>query len=79
MDVNATLPDECEEYFVDLIVKTWGITTGPTYVSAARLSQLEAILYEKIRQKTKPDEDEGRAIKRTFKFFDLNDTGVINQ
>lgn len=36
------------------------------------------ILYEKIRQKTNTKEDEGKAAKRAFKYFDVEDKGVIN-
>jgi len=48
-DVNATLPSEKEEYFTDLVLKTWGITTSDSYVSPERIADLEIILYEKIR------------------------------
>lgn len=48
-DVNATLPTEKEEYFVDLVLSTWGITSGSDYVSPERLDELEKTLYEKIR------------------------------
>eukprot|EP00331_Platyophrya_macrostoma_P029949 CAMPEP_0176456796 /NCGR_PEP_ID=MMETSP0127-20121128/31510_1 /TAXON_ID=938130 /ORGANISM="Platyophrya macrostoma, Strain WH" /LENGTH=527 /DNA_ID=CAMNT_0017846841 /DNA_START=40 /DNA_END=1623 /DNA_ORIENTATION=- len=77
-DVNATLPHEKEEYFVDLVLKTWGITTSFDYVSAERLADLEVILYEKIRQKTVGLDDEGKTMKKTFKYFDLENKGVID-
>lgn len=48
-DINATLPKEKEEYFVDIILSTWGITSSADYVSLERLNDLELILYEKIR------------------------------
>jgi len=48
-DVNATLPYEKENYFVDLILRTWGITSDDSYISGDRLRQLEIILFEKIR------------------------------
>jgi len=40
---------EKEEYFVDIVLSTWGITSAPDYVSPARLADLEIIVYEKIR------------------------------
>jgi len=77
-DVNATLPLEKEEYFVDLVLKTWGITTSFNYVSPERVAELEAILYEKIRQKTLTKEDEGKTVRKAFKYFDLDDSGLID-
>eukprot|EP01016_Furgasonia_blochmanni_P042888 TRINITY_DN5743_c0_g1_i10.p1 TRINITY_DN5743_c0_g1~~TRINITY_DN5743_c0_g1_i10.p1 ORF type:complete len:561 (+),score=190.53 TRINITY_DN5743_c0_g1_i10:73-1755(+) len=77
LDVNATLPAEKEQYFCDLVLKTWGITTGVDYVSPERLSQLEGILYEKVRQKTVGQDDEGKTLKKAFKYFDVADKGVI--
>lgn len=37
-DCNATLPHEKEEYFVDVVISTWGITSGIDYVSPDRLA-----------------------------------------
>ena len=48
-DVNATLPNEKEEYFIGLLLKTWAIISVDDYVSPERLADLEMILYEKIR------------------------------
>lgn len=76
-DVNATLPKEKEEYFVDIILSTWGITSSVDYVSPERLADLEVILYEKIRQKTFTKEDEGKTAYRAFKYFDLAEKGVV--
>lgn len=47
--MNATLPDEKEEYFVDVLLSTWGIISNADYVSPERIADLEIILYEKIR------------------------------
>lgn len=77
-DMNATLPNDKEEYFVDVILQTWGITSGAEYVSPERLADLEIILYEKIRQKTFTKEDEAKTAKKSFKYFDLLDKGVID-
>lgn len=77
-DVNATLPQEKEEYFVDLVLSTWGITSGSDYVSPERMQELEITLYEKIRQKTPTKLDEGQTIKKAFKHFDAFDKGVID-
>lgn len=77
-DVSATLPAQKEEYFVDLVVNTWALTSSALYVSPERLEQLEHTLYEKIRQKTLVKEDEAKTLYKAFKYFDLNDTGVVD-
>jgi hypothetical protein len=33
-DINACTPAEKDDYFVDLVLKTWGISTQLTNVSA---------------------------------------------
>jgi hypothetical protein len=33
-DINACMPAEKDDYFVDMVLKTWGISTQPTNVSA---------------------------------------------
>lgn len=48
-DVSATLPSQKEEYFVDLVVNTWALTSSTNYVSAERLDKLTQTLYEKVR------------------------------
>lgn len=77
-DVSATLPAQKEEYFVDLVVNTWALTSSALYVSPERLEQLEHTLYEKVRQKTLVKEDEAKTLSKAFKYFDINDTGVVN-
>jgi calcyphosin len=37
-DVNATLPHEKEDYFQDVVISTWGITSGIDYVSPETLA-----------------------------------------
>jgi|LauGreDrversion4_2_1035121.scaffolds.fasta_scaffold4196600_1 hypothetical protein len=39
-DVNAVLPIEKEDYFVNLVINTWGLTTGREYVSEERIKEL---------------------------------------
>ena len=54
-DVNAVLPIEKEDYFVNvniikkMVISTWGLTTGDEYVSPERISELETIFFEKVR------------------------------
>lgn len=48
-DVNSCLPAEKDDYFVDLVLQTWGLNSDKAFVSAARLKQLEDIVFEKVR------------------------------
>lgn len=63
---------------MSLLLNCWAVTAAEDYVSPERLADLEIILFEKIRQKTSTSEDEGKAIRKAFKLFDLNDSGVVN-
>ncbi len=78
-DVNATLPYEKENYFVDLVLKSWGVTSGTDYVSQERIAELETIIYEKVRQKTQEGQDEGATIAKAFKYFDLTNCNRVNK
>lgn len=35
------------------------------------------MIFEKVRQRTHGADDEGKTIKKTFRHFDLNDSGTI--
>jgi len=70
-DVNATLPYEKENYFCDLVMRSWGVSSGECYVSPERLACLERTIYEKVRQKTLPGQDEGATVERAMQYFDL--------
>ena len=48
-DINACLPAEKDDYFIDLVLKTWNINTGAVHVSAQRIEELENIIFEKVR------------------------------
>lgn len=48
-DINATLPAEKDDYFVDLVLKTWGLNTDKVFVSPARITEIEDIIFEKVR------------------------------
>src|SRR6056300_1656237 len=76
-DANAVLPLEKEAYFVDMVLKTWGINSNLANVPAARQAELEDIIFEKIRQRTHGADDEGKTVRRIFKHFDLDGYGTI--
>jgi hypothetical protein len=78
-DINACLPQEKDDYFVDMVLKTWGLNTDKIYVSEQRIAQLEDIVFEKIRQKTHGADDEGKTAKKIFRHFDLEGYGTVQQ
>lgn len=77
---NAVLPVERENYFIDMVMKTWGLdpSQNVTAVPAPRLAEIEDCIFEKIRQRTHGAEDEGRTVRRVFKHFDLDGFGTID-
>lgn len=75
-DLNACLPAEKEEYFIDIVLSTWGLSQD-SYITPKRIEELEDIIFEKIRQKTHGADDEGKTVMKTFRHFDLNGNGVI--
>lgn len=76
-DINATLPAEKDDYFVDLVLKTWGLQSDKAQVSPQRVEELENILFEKVRQRTHGADDEGKTVRKIFKHFDLDGYGTI--
>ncbi len=48
-NINAALPAEKDDYFVDVILSTWGLNSDKTKVDPRRLQELEDIIFEKIR------------------------------
>ena len=47
--MNAVIPLEKEDFFSDILISTWGVTSGDDYVSPERINELEKIFYEKVR------------------------------
>lgn len=76
-DANAVLPREKENYFIDMVLKTWGINANVANVPGPRLAELEDVIFEKIRQRTHGADDEGKTVRRVFKHFDLDGYGTI--
>ena len=48
-NINACLPAEKDDYFVDLVLKTWGLTQNKVRVSAERVAEIESVIFEKVR------------------------------
>lgn len=64
-DVNACLPAEKDEYFIDIVLSSWGISQD-AFVTPQRIEELENIIFEKIRQRTHGADDEGKTVKKVF-------------
>jgi Ca2+-binding EF-hand superfamily protein len=77
-DCNAVLPADRESYFIDVILKTWGLTGGAEAVSGGRVQEIEDVIFEKIRQRTHGADDEGKTMRKVFKHFDLDGFGTID-
>lgn len=71
------MPAEKDDYFVDLVLRTWGISNDKAMVSAKRIQELEDIIFEKVRQKTHGADDEGKTVLKIFRHFDLEGYGTI--
>jgi len=76
-NINACLPAEKDDYFVDLVLKTWGLTQNKVRVSAERVAEIESVIFEKVRQRTHGADDEGKTVKKIFKHFDIDGYGTI--
>ena len=74
LNLSATIPVEQDEYFVNVLISTWGIPVA----NPSRLQAIEDTLYEKVRQRCRPGEDEGKTLGKVFKFFDSNENGAID-
>lgn len=76
-DINACLPAEKDDYFVDLVLKTWGLNSSKALVSPQKIQELEDIIFEKVRQRTHGADDEGKTVRKIFRHFDLDGYGTI--
>lgn len=74
--MNACIPVEREEYFVDILVH--GYRLMDNRVTIDRLKQMEVTIFEKVRQKTYIKKDEGEKGKTGFRFFDMEDKGIVD-
>jgi len=71
------MPNEKENYFVDMLIKTWDLDADKASVSESNLAKMEDVIFEKVRQRTHGAEDEGRTVKKIFKHFDRDGLGTI--
>lgn len=75
-DISAVLPAEKDEYFVDTVLETWGLSEE-SFISPQRVAELEDILYEKVRQRTHGADDEGKTAAKVFRHFDKDESNTV--
>lgn len=75
-DVSACLPAEKDEYFVDTVLETWGLS-DEHFISPQRIAEMEEILYEKVRQRTHGADDEGKTAAKVFRHFDMDESNYV--
>lgn len=76
-DISACLPAEKDEYFIDTVLETWGLSQD-SYITPERVAELEDILYEKVRQRTHGADDEGKTAGRVFRHFDKDESNSVS-
>jgi adenylate kinase len=77
--IAASIPYN-DDYFVSDMERAWGVTEDTTEVGVptALVRKVENLLREKIRQRVKKDGAEVEGLRLTFKFFDLEQTGLLD-
>lgn len=75
-DANACIPLEREEFYVDLLIHTFGLFESG--VTNERILQLEVTVFERVRQRTQIKKDEGLRSNLAFQFIDLEEKGLID-
>lgn len=84
-DQNSTLPNEKDTYFIEAVSKTWGLPSEdaePLHYQAhksGQITDLEDVIFEKIRQRTHGTEDEGKTVKHFFKHYDVQGQGTLTK
>jgi len=72
-ELNFCIPNERENYFIQLLKGTWSLINSETYVSHERLREMELVLFEKIREKSNGKTNEWKSAKKALHYFDLED------
>jgi Ca2+-binding EF-hand superfamily protein len=78
LSFNGTIPIEQDTYFTSLLVNVWGLNAQQDFIANERVAELEDILYEKVRQRCKGNDDEGKTMMKVFRYFDTDNTGAIS-
>lgn len=79
LDMNSVLPRERETYFHLAVTTPWGIDKDNEGVKQQRIVDMINTMFEKIRQRTHGNEDEGKTVKRFLKHYDVRQCGGVNR
>jgi len=74
-DLSASIPDD--DYFCVVMEQCWMISESQDPEINAQLDQLELILKRKVAEKTKGNQNEASVLRKTFRFFDSDESGQI--
>jgi len=79
-DLNACVPNEREDYYMEVVKGTWGFYLNPKigFLKNERLSELEKMLFEKVRQRTIGTDNEGKTLRLKFAYVDTYDEGFVD-
>lgn len=69
-----------DDYFIDIVERAWVIKEDESKyedLSPARLAKIQAVLREKVRQKTKTGHSEQSSLAKHFNFFDIDNSGNV--
>ena len=77
-DVNAVLPNEREDHFIDQVQSSWDMICPDKDVPGWRQKELEKHLYEKVRQRTVGTDNIGHTLRKKFLYVDQFDEHVAD-
>jgi len=74
-DLSASIPSD--DYFVEMMEGVWMIQEKPLAAESATIRRYVGLMREKVRQKCRSTESEGKKLRDVFKFFDSDESGKI--
>mmetsp|Transcript_4292 Transcript_4292/g.5921 ORF Transcript_4292/g.5921 Transcript_4292/m.5921 type:complete len:311 (-) Transcript_4292:330-1262(-) len=74
-DLSASIPDD--DYFCTIMEQSWLISESEEPEINSELDNLEEVLRKKIMEKTKGNEGEAGVLRKTFRFFDQDESNRI--
>jgi Ca2+-binding EF-hand superfamily protein len=76
-EISGCLPAEKSDYFIQVVLKSWGLDSDAKSVNPHKLAQLQLQVFEKVRQRTHGADDEGKTLQKIMKHFDVEGYGTI--
>lgn len=72
-DLSGSIPSDT--YFVDMMSRCWDCSKANTN---GKIRTLCAVICDKAKQRTKGSQNPAELLRQTFKFFDEDESGVVN-